>query len=211
MKTLLLVFLLPFAHAKDVAITEYFRSPVNPRDRVCEPPVSNGAPARCFLVVDAERTLTPQDDPSGRLQLNPVSPKQGPFDRVRVGQMLSALAPEKLGREATVDVFVKVMWNGHLPSQFKFHAQDTPTEGMTVVKGRLRLAAQGEYFFELQGLPNMGFAGLFFPDFNTASQFGRNSATEAKELEADVRLFMHDVVSSVIKDLVTSGAIAPKN
>ena len=204
MLVLMLMLLSPLSFADKVALTQYQKDSVRPGDMVCELLDAKTNQSRCYTAIDWKARLTPEKDSTGRLKKGAMSPGQGQFTEVNVGQLISTVTPGE--KVSTIDIYVKVAWKGE-----RSGALSVPLNGQHVVRGKMKMNDTGQFQFELDSIPDLTFIGSFNPTLDVAEMFGRNAAKQNFELEHDVKSWMQDILNSVLPAVYNQVKITPKS
>lgn len=198
----LLTFDLAIA-AEKMGLKTYQIESVKPGQTVCELLDAKTNQSRCYSVINWTTKITPENDKSDRLKKGAMSPSQGAFSEVLVGELISTVTPGQ--KASSVDIYVKVAWKGQRGGTL-----NTPLSGQHVVQGKMKLDEQGRFQFELVSIPDLTFIGSFNPRLEVAEIFGRNADKQAYELEHDIKSWMQDVLNSVLPAVYNQVLITPK-
>lgn len=191
--SLVLVGASSYAKADQMGVTRYFEAEASVGDSVCELVDPSTMAANCYVVLDFEKVLTPETDPSGFLKAGRISAKQGSFDQVKLHQLVSSVEADMVSEANIINIYIKLNWKGR-----RAGPMDVALAGEHIVKGQMKLNEKNEFVFELSSIPDLLIFGTFMPSMDVAEMFGRNAEKESFELEHEVKLWADRVVGSVL-------------
>jgi hypothetical protein len=151
--------------------------------------------ARCFVVLNYSRTLTPANDPSKKLKRGSMSPRQGEFDRVEIRELMvetdASLAARGETKQAARMVLVKMFWEGTAGREHAGYRD--------VVIGDMAFNKAGGLEFKLIEIPTqMSAIGFLFPQKQTAQIFGGDS--NSPEVKKNLMDWTQAVLNSVLPE-----------
>lgn len=207
-KTLFVLALLTFGTATWAqSMEDYYdtNKAVEPNQVICGILGRAEPQARCFVVLKFSKTLTSQDDPSGKLKAGSVSPRQGEFTRVELRELMvetdaSLSARGESSKSAPRMVLVKVFWEGQ--------AGGEALEYRDVVIGNMTLTPSNNLEFQLSEIPTqMSAIGFLFPQKQTAKIFGGDS--NSPEVKQSLLDWTQTVLNAVLPEYFTDTKQGP--